>query len=271
MSHKHKHHQFNAQNPNQREPEEVAPDVVAPEEQPAQPEQPAPEPLAAPAVAEAPAAPEQPKEPVEQPVVTITPQESVVAPKKPQPQKEKIMSADLLKPKTDPRNVFQTRRAANSVATKHTAVGTRLLGLLADYRRRMSTPSTDRNENMLRIRMLQNIVNVACPQIPLDMQTATDVARIMFDEFMNGWGTVYDDTTIFRLGNTLKGTAYEFDKMVIFIEAFIQMVEGVAEKKKILFDDARITKVLRNNNVATAMCRIRDNINTRNGFPVIAR
>ena len=269
MSHKNRHRHFEAQN-RQSEPEEVVPAVVAPEEQQAQPEQPTE--VSDKVVAEAPAS-EPPKEEEPKPVVTITPQESVTpVTKPPRPSKEnKIMSADLLKPKTDPKNVFQTRRAANSVATKHTAVGNRLITLLAEYRKRMLVPSNDRNENMQRIRMLQNIVNVACPQIALDMQTATDVSRIMFDEFMSGWGTAYDDTTIFRLGNTLKGTAYEFDKMVMFIEAFVQMVEGAIERKKILFDDARLQKVLRNNNVATAMCRIRDNINTRNGFPVIAR
>jgi hypothetical protein len=93
----------------------------------------------------------------------------------------------------------------------------------------------------------------------------------MFDEFMNNWGTIYTDSNVFLLGNTLKGTAYELDKLVIFVEAFVQMVEGASEHKKILFDDVRLRKVLKNDTVVTAMCRIRDNINTRNGFSPIAK
>ena len=246
----------------QSEPE-VAPGIVAPEEQPAQPEQPS---ESTPPVVETPSEPEPPPREVH-PTTTFTPREGAV-PVRTQ-SKGKIMSAEIMKPKTDPKNVFQTRRAANSVAGNHTTLGKRVLGLLKDYHARMAVPSNDRQENMIRIRMLQNIVTVACPQTPLDLQTATDVVRIMFDEFMDGWGTVYSDNTIFRLGDTLKGTAYEFDKLVMFIEAFVQMVEGIREKKKVLFDDLRLQKVLRNNNVAISMCRIRDNINTRNGFSPI--
>jgi len=179
--------------------------------------------------------------------------------------KEKIMSADVLKPRVNPKNVFQTRRAANSVATGHTALGNRLLKQLTDYRERMRTPTRDRTENMNRIRLLQQIVNTACPTTALDIQTATDVVRIMFDEFMQYYGEVYKDENIFLLGNTLKGTAYDMDKIVMFIEAFMQMVDAIHEKKKILFDDNRMHKILRNRNVSLAMCRMRDGINSRLG------
>ena len=181
------------------------------------------------------------------------------------------MSADILRPKVDPKNVFQSRRANNVVGGKHTVLGNRLLKLLGDYREKMKIPTRDRTENMNRIRMLKQIVDTACPTTPLDLQTATDVVRIMFDEFNANYGKVYKDENLFLLGNTLKGTAYDMDKMVMFIEAFVQMVEALEEKKKILFDDNRIHKVLRNRNVSLAMCRMRDSINDRLGFPTIMK
>lgn len=270
MSHKHRHN-HNAQF-------QQAPAVSAPSE--------AQEPVvAAPAVSEpTPVNPEvvPPQEPAPAPQPeepkTITPVEQA-APKQevdiPQPTakppRNPIMSAEILKPKVAPGNVFQQRRANNVVGGRHTVVGEKLLRELANYRTRMSTPSRDREELARRIRMLQSIVNIACPTQALDLQTATDVVRIMFDEFMKNWGTVYTDSNIFLLGNTLKGTAYELDKMVIFVEAFVQMIEGASEKKKILFDDTRLRKVLKNETVVTAMCRIRDNINTRSGFPTVAK
>ena len=181
------------------------------------------------------------------------------------------MSADILRPKVDPKNVFQNRRANNVVGGKHTVLGNRLMKLLTDYREKMKNPTRDRAENMNRIRLLKQIVDTACPTTPLDLQTATDVVRIMFDEFNTNYGTIYKDENLFLLGNTLKGTAYDMDKMVMFVEAFVQMVEAISEKKKILFDDNRIHKVLRNRNVSLAMCRMRDGINDRLGFPTIMK
>ena len=178
--------------------------------------------------------------------------------------KEKVMSAELLKPKVGAGNVFAARRAANAVSGNHTATGRKVLDLLAKYQARMSVPSDSREENIMRIKMLQQVLNTACPQANLDLQTATDIARIVFDHMMTNWGTVYNDTNIFRMGDTLKGTAYDMDKLVLFFEAFVQMVEGVQDKKRVLFDDGRLSKVLKNPNMVIAMGRIRDSINARN-------
>lgn len=276
MSHKHRHNR-NAQP--QPAPVVTAPSVVqeqvtqAPEpsvEQPvAAPEVVPPQPT--PQVEPTPSpAPEEPK------VTTITPVEAaapaaVDSSNQPAKIRTKVMSAEILKPKVASGSVFQQRRANNLVSGKHSIVGNRLLKVIDEYRTRMSTPSRDREELARRIRKLQEVVNTACPMQALDLQTATDVVRIMFDEFMNNWGTIYTDSNVFLLGNTLKGTAYELDKLVIFVEAFVQMVEGASERKKILFDDVRLRKVLKNDTVVTAMCRIRDNINTRNGFSPIAK
>lgn len=200
-------------------------------------------------------------------VTVITPKESAKVPvseSAPAQAKEKIMSADLLKPKVGAGNVFAARRAANVVGGNHTVTGRKVLDLLSRYQAKMSVPSNNREENIVRIKMLQQVLNAACPQTNLDLQTATDVARIVFDHMMANWGTVYNDTNIFRMGDTLKGTAYDMDKLVLFFEAFIQMVEGVQDKKRILFDDGRLSKVLKNPNMVIAMGRIRDSINTRN-------
>ena len=237
-------------------PAPVQPTVVEkPAEPPAPPPQPAP----------------QPKQEQVQPAAQVAPKESVRPQAKPPLTNRRVMSADILRPKVDPKNVFQNRRANNVVGGKHTVLGNRLLKLLTDYREKMKVPTRDRTENMNRIRLLKQIVDTACPTTPLDLQTATDVVRIMFDEFNANYGSVYKDENLFLLGNTLKGTAYDMDKMVMFIEAFVQMVEAISEKKKILFDDNRIHKVLRNRNVSLAMCRMRDGINDRLGFPTIMK
>ena len=105
----------------------------------------------------------------------------------------------------------------------------------------------------------------------MDMTTATDIARIMVEKIREGWGTIYTESNMFRLGDTLKGTAYDMDKLTLFITAFTSMVDATREKKKVLIDQTRLSKVLKNPNLAIAMCKIRDNLNARNGFgPVTA-
>lgn len=205
-------------------------------------------------------APEAKKEEV--PSTTVTPKETVA----PKAASSNLTSGDILKPAVDKNNVFMARRAQNAVDTKHTALGRKVIVLLDEYVKRMSTPSNDRAENIARIRMLQNIVNVACPSSATDMQTATDVVRIVFDCINKNWGTVFTDANIFRMGDLLKATKQEADKITMFITAFTQMIEGAREKKRVLFDNNRLGKTIRNMTVATVMGRIRDNINTRNGF-----
>ena len=195
---------------------------------------------------------------------TVTPKEPVAAPAP--ASKEKIMSADIIKQNASSNNAFAKRRALAAAAVRHTPAGQKVAKMFDDYKARMSVPSNDREENKIRIRMLQQILNAACPNTKIDLQTATDVARVVFDKLSEGWGTVYDDTTLFRMGDTLKGSAYDMDKLVLFFEAFVQMIEGVQEKKKVLFDDGRLSKVLRNQNMVIAMGRIRENINLRNGY-----
>lgn len=152
----------------------------------------------------------------------------------------------------------------------HTALGQKVIKLMDEYKARMSTPSDDRQENMQRIKMLQNIVGVAAPQMNnMDLTTATDVARIMFEKINEGWGTVYTESNLFRLGETLKGTAFDMDKLTMFITAFTAMSDAARDKsRKVVIDENRLAKVLKNQNLAIAICRIRDNINTRNGFKV---
>ena len=217
---------------------------------------------------EAPAEPEAPTVPAGQEPVqptTIEPKEPA-APPQPAVAKEKLMSEDIIKKSAPQGNAFARRRAAAAASIHHTPTGLKVQKMFEAYNARMATKSNDREENMARIRMLQQILNAACPNLQLDLQTATDVVRVVFDNFMKGWGTLYNDRNIFRMGDTLKGSAYDLDKLTLFFEAFVQMVEGAQDKKKVLFDDARIGKVLRNPNIVIAMGRIRDNINTVNGF-----
>jgi hypothetical protein len=157
-------------------------------------------------------------------------------------------------------------RPKNIVDSSHSAFGRRLITLLDEYKARMSVPSKDRQENLKRIQMLQNIVRAACPTSAVDMPTATELVRIFFDFMLENWGKTFDETTIFSMGEKLKATTAEADKITMFVTAFSQMVEGALEKKRILFVTSRLKQVMRNDNVNIALCRIRDNINKRNGF-----
>lgn len=152
----------------------------------------------------------------------------------------------------------------------HTVLGQKVIKLMDEYKARMSTPSDDRQENMQRIKMLQNIVGVAAPQMNnMDLTIATDVARVMFEKINEGWGTVYTESNLFRLGETLKGTAFDMDKLTMFVTAFTAMSDAARDSsRKVVIDENRLAKVLKNQNLAIAICRIRDNINARNGFKV---
>jgi len=258
---KHNHHaQSNEAQPAQvAAPVTAAPAEVAPVEKPAAPE------AEVEIKPEAPAAPEASAKPVEKPVVEQEAPQAQESGRKFNAPKEPITSASLMQSGTE-NNVFARRRAMNAAATGHTMLGNQVIALFDQYKARMSTPPKDREENKARIKMLQNILNAACPQTNMDLQTATDVARIMFDKLMEGWGTIYTDSTIFRMGETLKGTAYDLDKLVMFIEAYVQMVEASVYKSPVMFDEGRLNKILKNPNMVIAMTRIKENINKRNGF-----
>lgn len=156
------------------------------------------------------------------------------------------------------------RKAAETGAMGRTVLGQKVKMAAEAYAKRMSVPSNDLSENAARIKMLQDLLNLACPSTRLDMETATDVARVLFDHFRNHWGKTYDESTLLRQGRTLKGTAYDTDKLVTFFTVFTELAEGVTDKKIVTFDDARVNKFFKNPNLAIAVCRIRDNINNRN-------
>ena len=154
----------------------------------------------------------------------------------------------------------------NVIDTSHSVIGRKLIALLEEYKKRMSVPSNDRNENLARIQMLQNIVRTACPSTSVDMATATEITRIFFDFMLANWGKTFDEHTIFSMGEKLKATTTEADKITMFVTAFTQMVEGALEKKKILFVNSRLKQVMKNDNINIAMTRLRDSLNKRNGF-----
>jgi len=264
-------------NHNNRQPQQVAAPAAAEEKAVDAPEVAAPAepavvpPQEAPAEAEAPQQPETPVPAAEQ-VAPPPPPEQPVEKKAEEGVKkftkptDNLTTSELMSGAAPETNLFARRRAMNAAATNHSMVGNKLIQLFDAYKARMSVPSKDKEENKVRIKMLQDILNTACPQNPLDLQTATDVARIMFDKLREGWGTIYTDSTIFRMGETLKGTAYDLDKLVMFIEAYVQMVEASVDKSPVMFDEGRLNKILKNPNMVIAMTRIKENINKRNGF-----
>ena len=157
-------------------------------------------------------------------------------------------------------------KSAKPIDNTHTVPGRRLITLLDEYSKSIAVPSNDRNENLRRMKMLQTIVATACPSTVLDDKTATDVVRIFFDFMYKNWGKTLDETTVFRMGEHIKSTTTESDKITMFVEAFVQMVEGANEKKKVMFVTSRLKQVVKNDRIINAMTLIRDNINKRNGF-----
>lgn len=229
-------------------------------------EPPKEEPVAAeePAKVEAPA--EEPKKVVVEPQKVAPIVKKPIEVKKPAAPTVNITSAEIMTGNVSDQNVFAKRRAMNAVNTQRSHLGDKLNKLFAEYRKRMSIPTKDREELKARIKILKDIVDTACPTNQLDLQTATEMVRIVFDNMMKDWGTIYTDSNIFALGDQLKGTAYELDKMVMFIEAIVAMIEAVHDKNRITISIERLGTVLKNPNVAIAIDRIRQNIDRRNGF-----
>ncbi len=208
---------------------------------------------------------EEPKKVVEPPKVAPIVKKPVEV-KKPAAPTINITSAEIMTSNVSDQNVFAKRRAMNAVNTQRSHLGSKLNTLFAEYRKRMSVPTKDREELKARIKILKDIVDTACPTNQLDLQTATETVSIVFDNLMKDWGTIYTDSNIFALGDQLKGTAYELDKMVMFIEAIVAMIEAVQDKNRITISIERLGNVLKNPNVAIAIDRIRQNIDRRNGF-----
>ena len=162
---------------------------------------------------------------------------------------------------------FIARRRAD---TKHTPAGLNLMKKFDEYEAIVISNLKPTEEQVkLRADKLVEVFNVACPTLNTDIQTATDLARVAFDRVMGGWGKIYSENTIFAGDYTstiAKKSPELVDRLNIYFTAIIQLVDGVLGKNRVMFDAERIGSILKNNGVATALLRLRDGVNTRNGY-----
>ena len=170
----------------------------------------------------------------------------------------KVMSEDLLPTKLSP-----MQKCIMSAQQLHTPAGLKLLDMFKEYEAAMSVRTTDRAEHAKRIRMLSAIVQQACPYKLKNTQVGKDLVRIFFDQLMKGWGTIYKDSTMFRLDYSL-GNPAVIDKMDIFTQAMIQLVEAATgESDHIAFMNDRLAKVIDSPAVMTAIENLRIGIEKR--------
>ena len=234
-------------------PEEPAPAEPAPA---VLPELPAP----AVAVQEPVEAPEAPAEPVPEPAPApaVEPAVPETQPAQPTERKPKVMAEDIY-----PTQTALDRRLHGKRPTIHTARGNKLIKLFGEYRTMMERKlkgQYDKASMRERAAKLLEIFNTACPRITIDQKTAADLVRITFDAINDGWGTVYSDSNLFRMDYSLP-TPGDIDRVDMFFTAIIQMVEGVAQSRTVMFDRTRLQQVINNEAIVSAMCQMRDGIN----------
>ena len=248
-------------------PEEPAPEVPPEEPAPAEPAPAEPAPavlpeLPAPAVEvqEPVEVPEAPAEPVPEPAPAPAAEPAVpeTQPAQPTERKPKVMAEDIY-----PTQTALDRRLHGKRPTIHTARGNKLIKLFGEYRMMMEQKlkgQYDKASMRDRAAKLLEIFNTACPRITIDQKTAADLVRITFDAINDGWGTVYSDSTLFRMDYSLP-TPGDIDRVDMFFTAIIQMVEGVAQSRTVMFDRTRLQQVINNEAIVSAMCQMRDGIN----------
>lgn len=173
--------------------------------------------------------------------------------------KTKVMSGELL----SKAKLSAMQRCAMSQNQKHTPPGLKLLDMFKEYEAAMSVRTTDRKEHAKRARMLSAIVQQTCPYKLQNTQVGKDLVMIFFDQLMKGWGTIYSDSTVFRLDYSL-GQPAVIDKMDIFVQAMIQLVEAATgESDHIAFMNDRLAQVIDSPAVMTAVENLRIGIEKR--------
>jgi len=170
----------------------------------------------------------------------------------------KVMADELL-----PSRLSPMQKCVMSPNQLHTPAGLKLLEMFKEYEAAMSVRTTDRAEHAKRARMLSNIVQQTCPFKLKNTQVGKDLVMIFFDQLMKGWGTIYTDSSIFRLDYSL-GNPAVIDKMDIFVQAMIQLVEAATgNADHIAFQNDRLAKIIDSPSVMTAIENLRIGIEKR--------
>lgn len=160
-------------------------------------------------------------------------------------------------------SAMQRNAMANKQVT-HTPAGLKLLNLFEEYKGKMSIKTNNRDELRDRIMILHRIVQTACPRKLTNRQVGADLIGILFDQLVSNWGTLFTDSNMFRLDYSLPGGPADIDKLNIFIEAMIQLVEAATgETDHIAFINERLQQVIDSEAIMIAIQNLRTGIEKR--------
>lgn len=196
----------------------------------------------------------QPARPQPVKVVVQAPTKAPVVIKK----ENRVMAEQLY-----PSQSIQQRRTG--IRQSKTPMGQRLAKLFEEYKSVMSQKINplDQMAHRVRAKKLFEVFTTACPNTKLDSMTAADLVRVSFDSVMDGWGTVYTDGSMFRMDYTLP-TERDIDRVDMFFTAIIQLVEGVMNHRRVMFDRSRLSQVIANEAIVSAIIKMKDGVNNYN-------
>lgn len=214
--------------------------------------------LETPAAESKPEVVEEPPQPKVEEAPAAKPEPAPVEVKQFKIPKRKVMADEFL-----PSRLSPMQKCVMSAQQLHTPAGLKLLDMFKEYEAAMSVRTTDRAEHAKRARMLSNIVQQTCPYKLKNTQVGKDLVMIFFDQLMKGWGKIYTDSSIFRLDYSL-GNPAVIDKMDIFVQAMIQLVEAATgNADHIAFQNDRLAKIIDSPSVMTAIENLRIGIEKR--------
>ena len=207
---------------------------------------------------------ESEEKPVEQPKLVAEsaakPEPVISAGKQLKVPTEKTTASEL----SNSRLSAMQRNAMTNKQVTHTPAGLKLLNLFEEYKGKMSIKTNNRDELRDRIMILHRIVQTACPRKLTNRQVGADLIGILFDQLVSNWGTLFTDSNMFRLDYSLPGGPADIDKLNIFIEAMIQLVEAATgETDRIAFINERLQQVIDSEAIMIAIQNLRTGIEKR--------
>lgn len=227
-----------------------------------------PQPEEAPAAPEKPAEPEvikeldapQPAQPKVEPPKPVAPAQPAAVVNPPIKKGNAGVTAEDVYPSVSP----TFKKLVNIPSREHTPAGRRLKQMFDEYKAMMAVPTNDKMELKKRVMKLYQVMSIGCPASLSDAIVAQDLVRVAFDCLVEGWGTVYKDSNMFCLDYTLPGGPAAIDKLNMYWQAMIQLVEGAVEQERIMFDVDRLGIVIKNPIVTSAIAKMKANILERN-------
>ena len=214
---------------------------------------------------------EEPAEVVVEPQAEVAPPPSVQPAPAPQAQAEEKaaepkkrnvpeLTAEDVLPSTAP----ILRKRMNIPPRSHTPAGERLGKLFDEYAEMVQKPTQNPQEIKKRLMKLYQVMSIGCPASLKDAIVARDLVRVAFEKLRIGWGKYYTADSMFRLDYTLPGGPAAIDKLNMYWNAIIQLVDGAVNYKRVMFDETRLGTVLKNPAVTAAIGEMKQRIQERN-------